>query len=423
MEEECNDLLHNEICYHFPQLKKQIATFIEKIELYRKDYGNKILSVLPKVRGQGGEEQELAQLIDKKENSPFSSKAMQEWLDIKKMEAENLQTILNMLDQTTFVKQENLKSYLYDTNIKFIISFTLKICWEEYCQPFSINKTRAALENFKNLKLFNKGSDDLKFLVTEESLLTGNHSQTGAFVSLYVGGVLENEDFRSSLKPKNLRVLEKRDSSVKITWDGDITNTNFVKSYKISYSIDQKFEVWSHIEEEWTDKNTPTVTLSNLQPATTYQIKVCAFNKIQISEWSEVLYVTTRLYPLEIHKILSFCELLEPSNNGATAVFGLPLKLVKKDEDKMIRKYEVNLNKEQYTQNDVSKPHKVILMVSLKCPGKNSLVNAMVNYILCVKWEDKVHLKLIYNQIEDRRKGEVCIYTLHHVEGFKVIIV
>ena len=66
VEEECNDLLHNEICYHFPQLKKQIATFLEKIELYRKDYGNKILSVLPKVRGRVGEEQELAQLIDKK---------------------------------------------------------------------------------------------------------------------------------------------------------------------------------------------------------------------------------------------------------------------------------------------------------------------------------------------------------------------
>ncbi|XP_046855992.1 verrucotoxin subunit beta-like [Xenia sp. Carnegie-2017] len=446
LKEECNDLLHNNICCSFPQLKKQINKFLGNVEHYRSTFEEELLSLLPKVRGDSKKMQELASLIKEKEESPFSCQSLKAWLEDRKNEVKRFQNILDMFEETSYGSLENINDLLIDPTVKYIVSFTLKTSWVEDHQLRSMDayqsknytlmendnvkigqicvpkKIRDAIQIFKNLKSFNEKNDDIKFLVIEESLHLRGHGKSGAFVSLYVNGELVNNNLSSGSKPKNLEVLETSQNSLNITWDEEKTNIEFAKSYKIFYTDDKNLDTWPHIEQEWNGTNKPTVVLSNLEPATTYHIKVCALNKIPISECSEVLSVTTSLHRLEYDRILRFCKLLKPSENRAPAVYGLPLSLVSQDQDQMIRKFEVNLNNEESLSNNASKPHKAILMVSFEANLRRRVdfANAMVNYIFGIQFEENFRLQLIYNESQDRKDDEVFVYTLHHMEGFKV---
>ncbi len=53
----------------------------------------------------------------------------------------------------------------------------------------------------------------------------------------------------------------------------------------------------------------------------------------------------------------------------------------------------INLNhteKMTFGERDKNKPHKSILMAGETGTGKTTLINVMINYMLCVQREDKV---------------------------------
>ncbi|XP_064204938.1 uncharacterized protein LOC135262062 isoform X1 [Anguilla rostrata] len=63
------------------------------------------------------------------------------------------------------------------------------------------------------------------------------------------------------------------------------------------------------------------------------------------------------------------------------------------DEDGMVRRYT-------FGQKDPQKRNRTILMVGETGTGKSSLINMMVNYMLGVKWEDKIRFKITPNKDE-----------------------
>ncbi|XP_072531266.1 uncharacterized protein [Salminus brasiliensis] len=68
--------------------------------------------------------------------------------------------------------------------------------------------------------------------------------------------------------------------------------------------------------------------------------------------------------------------------------------------------------------------NKVILLLGATGAGKTTLVNAMINYILGVKWEDRYRFKLI-NEVTNRSQAEsqtseVTSYELYNQPGFQI---
>jgi len=71
---------------------------------------------------------------------------------------------------------------------------------------------------------------------------------------------------------------------------------------------------------------------------------------------------------------------------------------------------------------------KTILLMGATGSGKTTLINAMINYILGLEWDDPFRFLLI-NEEEDSTRSKsqmhsqtskVTAYELHHQEGFKI---
>ena len=556
---ECNDLVRDEICVLFPRLKKQLASFVQCVELYKVSFQKKILSVLPQIRGGGTEEIELAKIIEEKESSPLSCEALDRWLEEKKREIKKLQGITRSLQNIPVVDPEAVENELLNLDNEHVVCCRFKIACEEDEQIMKMNahikddsasskvsanntlkidekatlkKVRETMRHFMTLKSIHKESRSVKFLATDEPLSHDYEGETGAFIYFYEEGILEFEDLKSYPTPNNLRADETGDSTLKLSWD-DPTRNNAM-TYKVEYKKEASTDTWSSTEVKPGDESQQVTTITGLEPATKYLIRVCTVLKIIVSEYCKTLSATTKpasppgkpqltgatsnsltigfsqshrlgkdvqitnykvewssdarwtpsnvriqhtkdstpsftlkhLDPLSLYffkvtancgvagesnagppseafstsaeipmfradMILGLCKLVEPPENSKPAVYSLPLTLVHNDPDRKLRKYDIALQNEKTSPQVSSPPNKVIMMVGSTGSGKTTTVNAMINYVLGVKWEDPFRLKMIHedssNQESENIGNQSCsqtqyvtCYTLPHCEGFKV---
>ena len=68
---------------------------------------------------------------------------------------------------------------------------------------------------------------------------------------------------------------------------------------------------------------------------------------------------------------------------------------------------------------------KTILLMGATGSGKTTLINAMINYIFDVQWEDNFRFQLIQEQginqsHTDSQTSKITVYDIHHQEGFRV---
>ncbi|XP_028397231.1 uncharacterized protein LOC114521042 [Dendronephthya gigantea] len=476
---ECNDLAREEICIRFPRLGRQLKDFLKTTELYEVFLQEKLLAVLPQIRGGGVKETALAQIIQEKEMSPFSSKALEHWLDCKKQEMKRLHGIIHSLKETPVVNPEAVENKLYDPEIQFIVCCTFKIACEEDEQILKMDayvngseivtkniikvdekstykKVCKTLRHLVILKSVNKENSSMKILATDEPLPHDYEGKTGAFLYFYEDGEIENEDLISQPPPNNLKKEEAGKNELRISWNVQAGNDAHGTRYKVQYKDEAGGDTWSSVDVESSGKVRQTVILKELEPDTKYFIRICAEQKINVSEYSEVFSARTKPAtspdncdgagesnnrPISDRipeqkqptfrpdKILGLCKLVEPSQDGKPAVYTLPLTRVFEDPDLKLRKCEIDL--EPGKSRIASVPNKVIMMVGSTGSGKTTTVNAMINYILGVEWEDSFRLKMIHEdssyQGSESIGKQTCsqtqfvtCYTLPHLKGFKV---
>ncbi len=82
------------------------------------------------------------------------------------------------------------------------------------------------------------------------------------------------------------------------------------------------------------------------------------------------------------------------------------------DESGKVRKWT-------YGVKDTSKQNKIILLVGETGTGKTTLINAMVNYILDVKFEDEIWYEITEEEARDQSESQTSEITMYEVYSEK----
>lgn len=91
--------------------------------------------------------------------------------------------------------------------------------------------------------------------------------------------------------PKNLRVNSQQSRNSQLSWSTPFSGNSAIEEYHIQYKL--LSDVWQKADRLSVTGSHSVITLQNLKPAQTYQIRLTAENKLGSSEFSEVLQMTT----------------------------------------------------------------------------------------------------------------------------------
>ncbi|KAL0970651.1 hypothetical protein UPYG_G00245110 [Umbra pygmaea] len=107
-------------------------------------------------------------------------------------------------------------------------------------------------------------------------------------------------------------------------------------------------------------------------------------------------------------------------NDGPPKIYQLSPK--KQSVDGRTKK-ESKLKKWTIGDRDPSKDNRTVLMVGMNGAGKTTLINAIVNYVMGVEWEDKVWFEIVEKgkrSLSQFETSEVTVYEIFGFEGGRV---
>ncbi|XP_067048130.1 neoverrucotoxin subunit alpha-like [Acropora muricata] len=363
IEAQCSNLMREDVCSLFPRVKKQLSLFKSNISRYKTFFQNKLLPLLPSIRGGGAEESTLGDIFEEKERSPFAQTCMDAWIEEKRKEIKKLQGMVSFLGSTPFVNPEDVENEAFDPRNEKIVCCTFTIGEENDHQILSMDgyltgkvlpqlnreastgiddknfnkRMRQTLKQFAELKAANENHKEVKFFATEKSLSDTFSGNPGALIYLYEDGALDNEDFKSSPRPEKLEAENVRDVSIELRWIDPHFSKNKIKRYKIQYKKDEDASLdWITEYSVCGNRAKQTATISGLDPATRYLFRVCAVRQIVVSQYSDTLSETTK--PTSPPGKLPF-EAATP--DAITIGFANPKTIGEGDK---IEKYEVKLS-------------------------------------------------------------------------------
>ena len=320
IESKCSELMREDVCSSFPRVKKQLSSFKSNISRYKIFLQKKLLPLLPSIRGGGAEESALGDIFEEKERSPFAQTRIDAWIEEKENEMKRLQIMIDVLGETPFVNPEDVKNEAFKLSNDHVVCCTFKIGKEDDPQILSMDgyltgkvlpalkkkassstddknvrkRIRQTLEQFSELKSANEDNKEVKFFATEECLSDNFNGIPRAFIYLYEEGELENDDFKLSPKPENLEAERVRDDSIELGWNDPHWSENKIKTYKVQCKKNGANSDWITQYTPCGEEAKKTATISGLQPATSYLVRVCAVGQIVVSQYSNTLFATTK---------------------------------------------------------------------------------------------------------------------------------
>ena len=96
-----NDLIKTKVYDYFPGYQHQLSRFREMINEFRVDFMKQIAAILPRIRGGGSEEGELAELLKRVHQSPFNGNSLPKWLDVKEGEIKVLSQYVDIMEKAS----------------------------------------------------------------------------------------------------------------------------------------------------------------------------------------------------------------------------------------------------------------------------------------------------------------------------------
>ena len=165
--------------------------------------------------------------------------------------------------------------------------------------------------------------------------------------------------------------------------------------------------------KEYSYSETPRV-LHYLLPETTYCITistVTADGSKKSEPCAPVEFTTGKV----VRYAETFAQQNKKSENEVNTVYSVPL-IESKGRLKTAQRFA--FGNKMSSKTEMGEP-RTILLVGASDSGKTSLINAMINCVFDVEWEDPFRFQLIDEQ-DDGQMDRIRVYDIHHTDGFLV---
>ncbi|XP_078087792.1 uncharacterized protein LOC144505540 [Mustelus asterias] len=301
----CNDLIKSTAAKEFPELETKIQAFKAMCMEYKIVFQKALGTILPSIRGTGQEESSLADLLQKKERSPFSNHSLTTWIGKREKEIITVSAYLAMLQGVDILTRRQLDSFLVNPMVENVVCFTFtSLCdkdtylqvlgnylnasptskepghtsQDDTCQPnedwFDVISVSQQMRKLARLFLkFTKSNISNGGNLHAESckiavVSIDDKSCTGASIFLYEQGILVNKAFKPQ-ESEIPQIIGTSDSTVTLHLKAPVGNTEPVLMFRVEYRCEQ--------DEDWSVESTAdcseTFTVSGLQPYRQYQFR------------------------------------------------------------------------------------------------------------------------------------------------------
>ncbi|XP_053873642.1 stonustoxin subunit alpha-like [Malaclemys terrapin pileata] len=314
----CNDMMKNPIATTFPKIKQKIQQFKDLCQQDRQTFQQQLARILPAIRGGGVEEGALVDILKSKEQSPFNTQRLNEFLDTKEREMNLVDSYLTRLQNVEVVSSEtelekvvlshehdsvvsftltsihNKEPYLSDLNFWLQRQFLEKIHdsasasspyeksnSKQWFEDEEIRrKARKFAKSFLDFTNVNKSQAKTRFIVAS----VPDEEHPGTAIYLYGDGELVSTNFEPPSKPLPAQIDGIRHDRVQLTFNPAAYGRAAISGYRAEYRIVE--------QENWTAVNVNnthgTFTVTGLRANTEYQFRYAAVSKPGLSESSDV---------------------------------------------------------------------------------------------------------------------------------------
>ncbi|XP_007895419.1 uncharacterized protein LOC103181032 [Callorhinchus milii] len=217
--------------------------------------------------------------------------------------------------------------------------------------------------------------------------------------------------------PEKVTMCLVGECNVEVSWDmpAQIGHGVIIDHYKLEYRETMSGipspepNIWKTIR---TKSSELLHMLKGLNPGTTYTLRVSAVCGQVASAPSQLASITTDKEPKSgARRPLTGSTLITRSH----AIYKLPLHTQRLGKNGELIKYS-------FGSCSPTRSEKTILLLGEREFGKNSLINAMINYILGVEQEDSFRYKMT-EEVTNRSQAEtssIIVYEVNHQEQFRI---
>ena len=433
-----NDLVSHEICSSFVDLESQITKFQMMVKRFKTNFSKKLCAILPKIRGEGAEESDLAELISSVQESPFNFKDMQKYLIGKNKEIKQLtQYLKNMQKQPKIQlllpsRDGDLTTLTSDDDIEHVMCFAFNIvsessvyvealdCYlttgkkdaksvshkEWFDRPTVSAELRSKSKKFLDFVKINSDVEGFAFAATDSNEETG---ASGPAVILYTDGF--PEDYELPEKPETPEATPVDANSVNLVWTKSEADAPAISSYKVWYRL--KTSTSEEMNSHSTLNAEPEFLVNELLPDTEYEFQVQAVSDLGVcSVKSSSCYGKTKDKSRSVDLLLAKSKLIE---KGQPSVYKLPL-VLKSDKKHGFCKYEIGTPSDQ-------KPETVLMLFGATGAGKSSMINGIANYVFGVKFGDTFRFKVITDEASDSHKSVTAYKFYSTILDYTVTVI
>ncbi|XP_048825987.1 uncharacterized protein LOC125704464 isoform X2 [Brienomyrus brachyistius] len=321
IEMQCNDIMKRKVISYFPEIGRKVKSFKDMCLEYKSVFQRSLSSILPSIRGGGTEECVLANILTKKEESPFNSNKLKEWLDCKEQEINLLQTYTDMMEDTKILASKSeLQSEILKNRDKHVVCFALTSLGEE--EPY-LSCLQSHLKALSTAKLREPTEEDGKDVEPSEFYLSDavsekinkqvflfmdfakankenkkthfisasipNDKYKGASIYLYTDGMKQSDQFEPPSKPERPNASDVTHDSVTIKLNHPQYGSSEITHYLVEYCANESDD-WQFFE---VSKSNLECTVSGLLPHTGYRFRYKAVCPAGVSLASEAESIKT----------------------------------------------------------------------------------------------------------------------------------
>ncbi|XP_053120710.1 uncharacterized protein LOC128331390 [Hemicordylus capensis] len=312
---QCKDFLDSLAAKTFPETRKKIQHFQDLCGHHKKAFQRELAETVASVRGGVKAEKDLEEVLTCKQQSPFNTQRLHEFLGKQEQEIAVVNSLLLILkDIEAICLKKELHKKLLDPKTDCVVAFMftslhkeesyfseLKASLSSSKQPKDMNpetqretqsstewfedenevkRAKEAARSFSAFARANLSRKETQFLVAS----IPDENNPGVSIYLYESGHLKGTTFEPPSKPLPIVIEGGSQDSVQLRLTPAQLGKDAVSSCQVEYRVTG--------QEKWaagiTEGNGEMLTVKGLRPDTEYQFRYSAISKPGLSESSDV---------------------------------------------------------------------------------------------------------------------------------------